>query len=119
VRQLAEGMDGAKWMWRCHVDSSTPSPVAWEFVKPFIESYDHAVFTLPEFLPEELGIPVSFIAPAIDPLSAKNRELPEYLSRATVAELGIDLTRPLLIQVSRFDPWKDPFGVIEVWRRVR
>ena len=57
--------------------------------------------------------------PAIDPLSSKNRELPRYLARQTVAELGIDLHRPLLLQVSRFDPWKDPLGVVDVWRRVR
>jgi hypothetical protein len=59
------------------------------------------------------------IAPAIDPLTSKNRELPGYLSRETVAELGIDIARPLMIQVSRFDPWKDPLGVVDVWREAR
>lgn len=119
VRALAREPGRAKWVWRCHVDSSHHDPVAWEFLDPFVERYDRVVFTLPEFLPSELSAPTSFIQPAIDPLSAKNRELPAYLARETVEELGIDLTRPLLIQVSRFDPWKDPLGVVEVWRAVR
>ena len=88
-------------------------------LRPHVERYDHAVFTLEQFVPPDLGVPTTLLVPAIDPLSAKNRALPRYLARETVAELGVDLARPLLLQVSRFDPWKDPLGVIEVWRRVR
>jgi trehalose synthase len=107
------------WIWRCHVDSSTPHLPVWELLRPYVERYDHAVFTLEEFVPPDLGVPTTLLVPAIDPLSSKNRALPRYLARETVAELGVDLARPLLLQVSRFDPWKDPLGVIEVWRRVR
>jgi trehalose synthase len=108
-----------RWAWRCHIDSSTPHQPVWERLHPYVERHDRAIFTLPAFVPSDLAVPVSTIVPAIDPLSSKNRALPGYLARETAAELGIDLSRPLLLQVSRFDPWKDPAGVVEVWRRVR
>jgi trehalose synthase len=108
-----------RWVWRCHVDSSTPHLPTWEFLRAYVERHDRAVFTLGEFVPPDLATPTSLLVPAIDPLSSKNRALPGYLARETVAELGVDLERPLLLQVSRFDPWKDPLGVIEVWRRAR
>lgn len=110
---------GGKWVWRCHVDSSSPSAAVWRFLRPFVEAHDHAVFTLQGFVPPDLTTPTSTHVPAIDPLTSKNRLLPAYLARETVADLGLDLSRPLLLQVSRFDPWKDPLGVVEVWRRVR
>ncbi|MGZ4271934.1 MAG: glycosyltransferase [Solirubrobacteraceae bacterium] len=119
VRSLWPGSDDTRWIWRCHIDSSTPDPAAWAFLRPYVETYDRAVFTLPQFVPADLSIPVTLIRPAIDPLTSKNRELPGYLARETVAELGLDVARPLMIQVSRFDPWKDPLGVVEVWRRAR
>ena len=109
----------ARWIWRCHVDSSAPHPPVWEFLRPHVERHDAAVFTLSEFVPPDLAVPTVLLVPAIDPLTSKNRQMPAYLAKETVAELGIDLARPLLLQVSRFDPWKDPLGVIEVWRRVR
>lgn len=118
VRSFLPG-DTAKWLWRCHVDSSAPCPAAWEFLKPFVETHDWAVFTLDEFIPPGIGVPTSTILPAIDPLTSKNRLLPLYLARQTVADLGIDLHRPLMVQVSRFDPWKDPLGVLEAWRVAR
>lgn len=107
------------WIWRCHVDSSDANRSTWEFLSPLVELHDFAVFTLDEFVPEGLSVPVRMILPAIDPLNSKNRELPAYLARETAGELGVDLGNPLLLQVSRFDPWKDPLGVIEVWREVR
>jgi trehalose synthase len=110
---------GGRWIWRCHVDSSTPHLPVWELLRPYVERHDRAVFTMREFVPPDLALPTTMLAPAIDPLSSKNRALPGYLARETVAELGVDLERPLLLQVSRFDPWKDPLGVIEVWRRAR
>ncbi len=118
VRSYA-GDRGAKWVWRCHVDSSAPSAAVWGFLRPYVEAHDHAVFTIDEFVPPDLSTPTSTQVPAIDPLTSKNRLLPAYLARETVADLGVDLARPLLLQVSRFDPWKDPLGVVEVWRRVR
>lgn len=119
VRSLAHTDDSTKWIWRCHIDSSTPDPKASEFLRPYVERYDRAVYTLPEFVPPDLEVSAVFIKPAIDPLTSKNRELPAFLARETVAELGIDISRPLMIQVSRFDPWKDPLGVVEVWRLAR
>lgn len=113
------GAHGAHWLWRCHVDSSAPDPRVWGFLRPLVEEHDLAVFTLADFVPADLAIPTRLLVPAIDPLSSKNRDLPAYLARQTAAELGVDLHRPLLLQVSRFDPWKDPLGVIDVWRRVR
>ena len=95
VRSLASSDDRAKWIWRCHIDSSTPDQAASDFLRPYIERYDCAVFTLPEFVPPGLSVPTAFIAPAIDPLSSKNRELPAFLARETVAELGIDLSPPV------------------------
>lgn len=111
--------DTAKWLWRCHVDSSAPCPAAWEFVRPYVEAHDWAVFTLDKFIPPGIGVPTSTILPAIDPLTSKNRMLPLYLARQTVADLGVNLHRPLVVQVSRFDPWKDPLGVLEAWRIAR
>jgi trehalose synthase len=118
IRRFAPHL-GRCWLWRCHVDSSTPHPPVWEFLRAEIERHDLAVFTMPEFVPADLAIPTTQLVPAIDPVSSKNRALPAYLARETAAELGVDLSRPLLLQVSRFDPWKDPLGVIAVWREVR
>ena len=117
---LSAGDDhGARWIWRCHIDSSEPDRDVWAFLRPFVGAYDRLVFTMDAFVPPDVDAPVTLIAPAIDPLSSKNREIPAYLARETVAELGVDLARPLMIQVSRFDPWKDPLGVLETWRRAR
>ncbi|MDR5683259.1 MAG: glycosyltransferase [Armatimonadota bacterium] len=110
----------ARWVWRCHIDTSSPNAAVWAFLKPYVESYDAAVFTLPKFVPADwVGPSTAFVPPAIDPLSPKNRVLPRHLCREEVAEFGVDLTRPLVIQVSRFDPWKDPQGVIDAYRIVK
>jgi trehalose synthase len=112
--------NNARWIWRCHIDSSEPNPQVWSFLKPFIDEYDAVVFTMKEFCPPDLnGVRAIFIAPAIDPLSTKNMELPEELCRRAIANSGIDLNRPLLLQVSRFDPWKDPLGVVKAYRLVK
>lgn len=109
----------SKWIWRCHIDSSTPNPGVWRFLKPLIERYDAAVFTLAEFKPRDLQMEIACIPPAIDPYGTKNMDLPEELCRRVVANVGIDLHQPLILQVSRFDPWKDPLGVIAAYRRVK
>jgi trehalose synthase len=116
LRGLA-GTNRAKWIWRCHIDTSAPNPAAAEFLLPHVAGYDAVVFTLREFLLP--GIPVEravFIPPAIDPFAMKNMELPPDLCDAVVADAGIDVRRPLVLQVSRFDPWKDPMGVIRAYR---
>ena len=110
----------AKWIWRCHIDSSAPNPAVWEFLRPYIQAHDAAVFTMKEFRPPDLTMKhVEFFPPAIDPFATKNMELPRELCRKAIADSGVDLHRPLLLQVSRFDPWKDPLGVIQAYRLVR
>jgi trehalose synthase len=118
IRSLLPDAGGC-WIWRCHVDSSTPHASVWEFLRPFVERHDHAVFTLDDFVPPDLGLPTTVLVPAIDPLTSKNRTLPAWIAREAVAEFGVDLGRPLMLQVSRFDPWKNPFGVIDAWRLAR
>jgi len=114
------GRDQAKWVWRCHIDTSQPNVAVWDFLHSFIEDYDAAVFTMPQFTPPQLALPnVSIIPPAIDPLSPKNMPLPAELARRILTWIGVDVRRPLITQVSRFDPWKDPLGVIETYRLVR
>lgn len=114
------GTGRARWVWRCHIDTSSPHPPVWDFLKPYIEQYDAAVFTKQSIVSRDFAGPRTFfIPPAIDPLSPKNRVLPRHLCREEVAEFGVDLTRPLIVQVARFDPWKDPQGVIEAYRLVK
>lgn len=110
----------AKWIWRCHIDTSEPDEGAWAFLSPYIEQYDAAVFTMDKFIPPGLRVPhIATMAPAINAFSAKNMPLPRSLCREMTDNLGIDRERPLILQVSRFDPWKDPFGVIKIYQLAR
>ena len=109
---------GSKWIWRCHIDLSTPQRSVWQFLRPYIIRYDAAVFSLPKFA-QRLPIPQFLIYPSIDPLSDKNRELPEEEVAATLDRLEIPRDKPLLLQVSRFDRFKDPVGVVEAYRIVK
>jgi trehalose synthase len=114
------GKGDASWIWRCHIDTSEPNGETWEFLRPHLAEYDAAVFTMPEFAPPDVPIGrVEIIPPAIDPLSPKNLELAEATARQVVDWIGIDPDERLITQVSRFDPWKDPLGVIEAYRLVR
>ena len=93
----------AKWIWRCHIDSSSPDPGVSEFLRPYIEEYDAAVFTMPEFVLPDLNVSkTAFIAPAIDPLATKNMNLPLDLCKRAIIDSGLDVRRPLLVQVSPF-----------------
>ncbi|MDY7225788.1 glycosyltransferase [Hyalangium rubrum] len=117
---MLRGRRGARWLWRCHIDTSHPNPEAWEFIRPFLPAYDAAIFTMAEFIPPHFPLSrVSIHPPAIDPLSPKNLPLPEDLARHVLEWTGVRLSRPLVTQISRFDPWKDPLGVIAAYRRVR
>jgi len=119
IRHFA-GPKGAKWIWRCHIDSSAPNAEVRTFLQPFIEEYDATVFTMAEFLlPELRSKHLALIPPAIDPLGTKNMEIQIDLCKRAIADSGIDVSRPLLLQVSRFDPWKDPLGVIQAYRLVK
>lgn len=114
------GKGKSKWVWRCHIDTSNHDKDTWTFLKPFVDEYDASVFTLDSFIPSDLKLPKMFtIAPAIDPLTSKNIDLPIDVCKSIVAEFGINLEKPLLLQVSRFDPWKDPLGVIRVYKKVK
>lgn len=108
-----------KWIWRCHIDTSTPDPRAWNFIENFLNSYDACIFHMPEFVYEKIEIPTYTILPSIDPLHPKNIDLPEEEVKNTVAKFGIDPEKPLILQVSRFDRLKDPFGVIEAFKLVK
>lgn len=109
---------GKKWMWRCHIDFTTPKEEVMAFLKLYIEKYDSAVFSAPAFA-RKLSIPQVLISPSIDPLSDKNRELPQEVINSVLDRFGIDRTRPIVTQISRFDYLKDPIGVIEVYKRVK
>jgi trehalose synthase len=107
-------------VWRCHIDTAEPNPGVWAFLREFLRPFDVAVFTLREFVPPDLPVSrVQVMPPAIDPLSPKNMPLAEATARAVLEWIGIDLSRPLICQVSRFDRWKDPMGVIEAYRMAR
>ncbi len=109
----------ARWIWRCHIDTSEPDPETWAFLRPFLDPFDVAVFTLSSFVPPDFPLRVAVIPPAIDPESPKNLPLDDHLARRVLDWIGVDLDRPLVTQVSRFDPWKDPFGVLAAYRLAR
>ena len=108
-----------RWIWRCHIDTSTPDRGLYDYLLPSINGYDAAVYTLEDYVPEGLTVPVRAIAPTIDPLAPKNMKLSPEDAAYIVRQFGIDVERPLLLQVSRFDPWKDPLGVVDVYRTVK
>ena len=107
-----------RWVWRCHIDLSHPNPLVWEFLRPFVERYDAALFSSPSFT-QGLPIPQYLFYPAIDPLAEKNRELEPEFVQSVLERFQIDPKRPILTQVSRFDRLKDPVGVIHAYRKVR
>jgi len=109
---------GARWIWRCHIDLVQPQRSVWGFVERFVRRYDGAVFHLADFA-RRLPIPCYIIHPSIDPLSDKNRDMDPKEVERRVSALGVPTDRPLLVQVSRFDPFKDPLGVIRAFRMVR
>ena len=118
--RLIHGDAGARWVWRCHIDTSAPSASVWDFLKPYTEPYDAMVYTMEDYVSPDLPLEkVSLMPPAIDPLSPKNLPLSNEMCRRIVNWLGIDPGRPLVTQVSRFDPWKDPMGVIEAYQIVK
>lgn len=109
-----------KWTWRCHIDLTDAQPDLWDFLRPYIEQYDAAIFTLAEYVKEDLRLPhIAIVPPSIDPLSPKNADLPKEMANRILKRYGIDTERPFICQVSRFDPWKDPLGVIDVYRLVK
>jgi trehalose synthase len=109
-----------RWIWRCHIDLSTPNEQVLDFLLPSIARYDAAVFHRREYVPQADDLPMAAIwPPAIDPLAPKNMALSPEDASYIVDQFGIDIARPLITQVSRFDPWKDPLGVIDAYRLVK
>jgi trehalose synthase len=118
-RRAPAGGD-TKWVWRCHIDLTVANPTVWEFFRPFVELHDASVWTMPEFVPDSLEMDrVVHAPPCIDPLSVKNLDLALPFCVELTKQYGIDPKRPIVCQVSRFDPWKDPLGVLEAFRIVR
>jgi trehalose synthase len=113
---------GKCWIWRCHIDLSEPNPAPIERLLPLMAEYDASVWHMMEYVPEgldgEVGRDVRIIPPAIDPLSPKNMALSPEDASFVCNQFGIDVDRPLMCQVSRFDAWKDPMGVIDAYRIV-
>jgi len=112
----------ATWVWRCHIDLSEPNPDAIERIVPLVREYDATVWHVPEYVPAGMdggSGGVYILPPAIDPLSPKNMALSPEDAAFVCDQFGIDVDRPLMCQVSRFDPWKDPIGVIDAYRLVK
>jgi len=107
-------------IWRCHIDTSHPNIFVWRFLLPFIQKYDCYIFTLRKYLGPGLEPQKAKIfTPAIDPLSVKNRPLPQNKAKEIISQFGINPEKPLISQISRFDPWKDPWGVIDAYRQAK
>jgi trehalose synthase len=110
-------IDG-QWVWRCHIDVSNPNSGVWDFLKPYIERYDAAIFSMPDFA-RQLPIPQFMVSPSIDPLSDKNKELDQKYVSQVIEEFKLDPEKPILTQISRFDRLKDPLGVISAYRLIK
>ncbi|CCA93131.1 MULTISPECIES: group 1 glycosyl transferase, partial [Novosphingobium] len=108
----------APWVWRCHVDLSNPHQELWSYLAPFIERYNAVVLSLPEYA-QKITSPQRFIMPAIKPFSTTNKELSDAEIDERLSYYDIPTNRPLIVQVSRFDKWKDPQGVIDAFRIAR
>lgn len=109
-----------KWIWRCHIDLSTPNLSVWRFIEQYINRYDAAIFTAKKYLVPTLKVPeIAIRTPSINPLSEKNGDLPEDKIREILLRYDIKPDQPIITQVGRFDQWKDPSGVIDVYRIVK
>jgi len=107
-----------KWVWRCHVDASRPYRPVWKYLREFVSKYDASIFSISKFA-QQLPHPAYIIPPSIDPLHEKNIPLPDQELQAVQTEFGIDPERPMILQVSRYDRFKDPFGVIRAFRMAK
>ncbi|HKO30035.1 MAG TPA: glycosyltransferase [Nitrospiraceae bacterium] len=115
---LIEHRKGGKWIWRCYLDLSQPQRRAWSFLRHYVVRYDAAIFSITGFA-QRLPIPKFLIYPSIDPLSVKNREMSRVEVSRMMDGLGIPRDKPILLQVARFDRFKDPIGTISAYRIVK
>jgi trehalose synthase len=118
LRTLSENHSG-RWVWRCHIDLSTPNTEVLDRLLPLFVPYDCTVFHMQNYVPSGVNGRVEILPPAIDPLSPKNMALSPDDAAFVCNQFGVDVDRPLITQVSRFDPWKDPLGVIDAYRGVK
>jgi trehalose synthase len=118
IRSLVPDKAG-NWVWRCHIDLSTPNSATLERLLPWLEPYPATVFHMPQYVPGGMDGRAHIVPPAIDPLAPKNMAFSPEDAVYICDQFGIDVDRPLLCQVSRFDPWKDPLGVIDAYRIVK
>ncbi len=116
---LAKVRKKQAWIWRGHIDLTYPNRAAWAFMRPFLAKYDAYVLSSHAFRRPDWRKPYFIIPPAIDPLSDKNRSMSDAEIRSLLAANGLDDDKPMIAQISRFDPWKDPLGVIHVFKSVR
>jgi len=108
------------WIWRCHIDLTTPNRSVLRHLQPYLEKYDAAIFSAATYAPSEVKFRKLIVSPpAIDPLSPKNRDVSEDERKAILSRSEFDPARPVISQVGRFDPWKDPLGVIDAYRLVK
>ena len=109
-----------KWVWRCHIDASTPYKPVWDFVINFVKLYDAYIFHMEEYVQPEIDKSRAYvIKPSIDPLSEKNREMSNTEIEKVLERYDVNPEKPILVQVARFDPWKDPLAAIDVYRKVK
>src|SRR3989454_337859 len=109
-----------RWIWRCHIDLTSPNPSVLRLLTPHLEAYDAAVFSAREYAPPTVQFPRIYVnPPAIDPTSPKNRHVYREELETILPRFDVDFDRPVITQVGRFDPWKDPLGVIDAYRLVK
>ena len=118
LARLLPKREGETWIWICHIDLTTPNTSVLDALMPLTQDYDQLIFSQTAYVPEGLGdkVPVLIAPPAIDPLTIKNTPMDLPQAQKVVRDMGIDTNRPLVTQVSRFDLWKDPWGVIDAYR---
>ncbi len=110
------GKNGAKWVWRCHIDTSHTNQKVADYFLRFLHMYDASIFTMKDYIFKGMDEDIFIIPPAIDPLSEKNRVMEIGEAKKIIEGFGVDTSRPIVTQVSRFDPWKDPIGVVEAYK---
>ena len=107
------------WIWRCHIDLTNPHEELWDFLKGFLLKYDQVVFSSEKYFKKDLPVDQRLISPAINPLSQKNKDISDKAILEHITKAGIPTDKPIITQVSRLDPWKDPEGVIDVFKLVK
>ena len=120
LKEAGSVPNGARWIWRCHIDSTNAQQEAWSFLVPYLDDYGTAIFTLKEFVKRDLTGPrIRVIPPAIDPLSEKNVTISRDTVRQVLTRFNVDPDRPMMLQASRMDAWKDPLGVLESYLQIK